>query len=100
MQTPIPHFTERLVVLTYVNPLKHTHTPLQCLFIYANLSQRVPAVIHLSVSFRFLKPMIFNTSAQWRIGQTPHWLEVCVCCKFPRADWELRWPEEMHQFHL
>lgn len=40
-----------------------------CLFIYINLSQRVPAVTSMSVSFRFLKPMIFNTTAQWRNGQ-------------------------------
>lgn len=77
----------------------NAHTHLQCLFIYANPSQRVPAVVRLSVSFRFLKPMIFNTSAQWRTGQAPPWLEVCACCSFPRADWELPGPEEMHQFH-
>lgn len=44
----------------YVKPPPH-----QCLFIYVNLSQRVPAVTSMSVSFRFLKPMIFNTTAQW-----------------------------------
>lgn len=47
------------MVLMYVKPPPH-----QCLFIYVNLSQRVPAVTSMSVSSRFLKPMIFNTTAQ------------------------------------
>lgn len=52
-------YTREPLVLMYVKPPPH-----QCLFIYVNLSQRVPAVTSMSVSFRFLKPMIFNTSAQ------------------------------------
>lgn len=64
-----------LVILhAHCPPLTHTHTlhtppPRHCLFIYVNLSQRGPAVASHRVPFRFLKPVIFNTSAQLRSGQ-------------------------------
>lgn len=49
------------MTLMYVTPT----APL-CLFIYVILSQRMAAVTSISVSFRSLKPMIFNTAAQQR----------------------------------
>lgn len=60
----MPYLRTPLMVLMHVKP-----PPRQCLFIYVNLSQCVPAVTSMSVSFRFLKPMIFNTTAQWRNRQ-------------------------------
>lgn len=61
---PVHHWRTRLMVLLHVKP-----PPRRCLFIYVNLSQCVPAVAAMSVSFRFLKPMIFNTATQWRNRQ-------------------------------
>lgn len=68
----------RFLVILHVHcpqapPHTHTHTlhtppPRHCLFIYVNLSQRGPAVASHRVPFRFLKPVIFNTSAQLRSG--------------------------------
>lgn len=71
-----------------------------------NPSQRGPAVACRRVPFRFLKPVIFNTSAQFRGGQAGRqagrWLpcrlrvQVCfrVSCRVNRA------PRRTLQFHL
>lgn len=80
----------------YVNPPSHL-----CLFIYVNLSQRVPAVTSMSVSFLFLKPMISNNRSKGTRPATGSMLALFQCLRrgLCCVNREPQWPPQVPQFH-